>query len=149
MTTFVGIDPGKAGGIAFIFGNGGHTAMKMPETPQELAQLIREHRTEETWAYVERVSSSPQQGVVSAFTFGRGYGAILGVLAALEIPYDLVTPGVWQKAMGCLTRGNKNVSKSRAAAMFPSFKVTHWSADALLLAEYCRRQRCLLMGASA
>lgn len=141
MTTFIGIDPGVSGGIAVIFGNGGVDAFKMPDTPQAVAQLIREHRTDRTWAYLERVASSPQMGVVSAFTFGRGWGVIQGVLAALEIPYDLVTPTVWQKSMGCLTKGDKNKSKAKAAAMFPTIKVTHAVADALLLAEYCRRMR--------
>jgi hypothetical protein len=147
--TFFGFDPGVQGGIAVVFGSGGVDAFKMPETPQELAQLVREHMTGPNWAYVERVASSPQMGVVSAFTFGRGYGTILGVLAALEIPYDLVTPTVWQKAMGCLTRGDKHISKAKAAAMFPSIKVTNALADALLLAEYCRRMRGPMIGLGA
>lgn len=144
MATFIGIDPGVSGGIAFIWDRGYH-AVKMPETPQELAHLLRSEAGDGNprWAYVERVASSPKMGVVSAFTFGRGYGTILGVLAALQIPYDLVTPTVWQKAMGCLTRGDKNVSKGKAAAMFPTLKVTHALADALLIAEYARRMRGL------
>lgn len=145
MSVFIGIDPGVSGGVAFNWSSC-YSVVKMPETPQELAQLIRKECCidgEPVWAFVERVASSPQMGVVSSFTFGRGYGTILGVLAALEIPYDLVTPTVWQKAMGCLTRGDKSVSKLKAAAMFPKVKVTNWGADALLLAEYCRRQRGL------
>jgi crossover junction endodeoxyribonuclease RuvC len=149
--TFFGFDPGVSGGIAVLSPSGGADAWKMPQTPQELAQLIRDNRDrgDRAWAYVERVASSPQMGVVSAFTFGRGYGAIAGVLAALEIPYDLVTPAVWQKAMGCLTRGDKNISKAKAAAIFPALKVTHAIADALLLAEYCRRMRSAQLGIGA
>lgn len=41
--------------------------------------------------------------------------------------------------MGCLTNGDKNITKQRAQQLFPSAKVTHKIADALLLAEYCRR----------
>jgi hypothetical protein len=41
--------------------------------------------------------------------------------------------------MGCLTKGDKNVSKSRAQELFPSIKVTHAIADALLIAEHNRR----------
>lgn len=141
MTTFIGIDPGKAGGVAFARTDGSYSAAKMPDTPHELAHLLRNEVDGRAWAFVERVASSPQMGVVSAFTFGRGYGIIEGVLASLEIPYDLVTPSVWQKAMGCLSRGNKNITKACAARLFPSLKVTHAVADALLLAEYCRRLR--------
>jgi len=41
--------------------------------------------------------------------------------------------------MGCMTKGDKNVSKRKAQELFPSMKVTHASADALLIAEYGRR----------
>jgi hypothetical protein len=43
--------------------------------------------------------------------------------------------------MSCLTKGDKNVTKSRAQELFPEVKVTHAIADALLIAEYGRRIR--------
>jgi hypothetical protein len=61
------------------------------------------------------------------------------VLTALRVPYERVRPQAWQKAMGCLTKGDKNVSKRRAQELFPSLKVTHATADALLIAEFNRR----------
>jgi hypothetical protein len=78
-------------------------------------------------------------GVKSAFTFGEGYGRLQMALTALGIPYERIRPAMWQKAMGCLTKGDKNVSKSRAQELFPSIKVTHAIADALLIAEHNRR----------
>jgi hypothetical protein len=39
------------------------------------------------------------------------------------------------------TKGDKNVSKRRAQELFPQLKVTHATADALLIAEYGRRQK--------
>jgi hypothetical protein len=42
--------------------------------------------------------------------------------------------------MGCLTKGDKNVSKKRAQELFPSIKCTHATSDALLIAEYGNRQ---------
>ena len=60
-------------------------------------------------------------------------------LCAATIPYEEVTPQKWQKALGCRTGGDKNVSKARAQALFPLQNITHAIADALLLAEYCRR----------
>jgi hypothetical protein len=41
--------------------------------------------------------------------------------------------------MQCLTGGDKNISKRRAQELFPSLKITHAVADALLIAEYGRR----------
>jgi hypothetical protein len=47
---------------------------------------------------------------------------------------------VWQGALECLSGGSKNVTKLRAQQLFPGEKVTHGSADALLIAEYGRRR---------
>jgi hypothetical protein len=38
-----------------------------------------------------------------------------------------------------MSAGNKNVTKTRAAQLFPGVKMTHAIADALLIAEYGRR----------
>jgi hypothetical protein len=42
--------------------------------------------------------------------------------------------------MGCLTGGDKNVSKNRALELFPEVdevkKITHATADALLIGKY-------------
>jgi hypothetical protein len=80
-------------------------------------------------------------GVKSAFTFGQGYGRLEMALTAANVPFKRVTPQVWQKSMKCLTGGDKNISKGRAQEMFPSLKITHATADALLIAEYARITR--------
>lgn len=137
--TNIGIDPGVNGGIAWI-SNGKACAEKMPDTLQDLWELVRDiSMTEPCRAVLEAVSSSPQMGVVSAFTFGRGYGNLEMALTVCGIPFERVRPQVWQKAMGCMTKGDKNVTKQKAQEMFPGIKATHWSSDALLIAEYCRR----------
>ena len=115
---------------------------RMPETDADVyLALCDRFVTPSTVAkaVLERVSASPQMGVTSAFTFGKGYGGLRMALSAAGIPFDEVTPQRWQKAMQCLTGGNKNISKARAQQLFPSVKVTHYVADALILAEYCRR----------
>ena len=78
-------------------------------------------------------------GVVSAFTFGRGLGQLEGIITALGLPLERIAPQVWQKALGCLSKGDKNVTKRKAQELFPSLKITHATADALLIAEYGRR----------
>jgi hypothetical protein len=140
MRLFIGIDPGINGGIAFIPSTGDPWAHKMPETDKDLMELLRDSINIATpKALIELVHSSPQMGVKSAFTFGQGYGRLQMALTALGIPYERIRPAMWQKAMGCLTKGDKNVSKSRAQELFPSIKVTHAIADALLIAEHNRR----------
>jgi hypothetical protein len=143
-TLYIGIDPGKNGGISAITCEGEpFSADKMPSTALELVETL-EHVKEcanRVHCVLEKVASSPQMGVVSAFSFGQGYGRIEGVLASLRIPYAVTSPQAWQKALGCMTGGNKNVSKTRAMQMFPAWKITHAIADSLLLAEYCRRQQ--------
>jgi hypothetical protein len=140
MKLYLGIDPGLSGGIAFVPETGTPWAHKMPETDRDLLDLLSDNISLHTaTALLELVHSSPQMGVKSAFTFGEGYGRLQAVLTALRVPYERVRPQAWQKAMGCLTKGDKNVSKRRAQELFPTLKVTHATADALLIAEYNRR----------
>jgi len=140
MTT-IGIDPGKNGAIAWIT-DGKPCVEKMPETCQDLLELLNSIAFNVNWyikAYIEQVHSSPQMGVVSAFTFGQGFGHIEMALTAACIPFERVRPQQWQKSMGCMTKGDKNVSKAKAQELFPAMKVTHATADALLIATYGTR----------
>jgi Holliday junction resolvasome RuvABC endonuclease subunit len=148
MKAIIGIDPGSNGGIAWITSDGKSCVEKMPDTLQDLWELIDsiasvckyENRCACVKAYIEAVSSSPQMGVVSSFSFGRGYGNLEMALTAAGIPFERVRPQVWQKALGCMTKGDKNVSKSKAQELFPDRKVTHATADALLIAYYGTKQ---------
>ena len=139
MTTYLGIDPGANGGIAWIT-DGKACAEKMPDTLKDLWELIRDIKSiGDCTAVIEQVHSSPQMGVKSAFTFGNGFGHLEMALTAAAIPFDRVRPQVWQKALGCLTKGDKNITKQKAQEMFPIVKITHAIADALLIAEYNRK----------
>lgn len=145
--TFIGIDPGKAGGIAVVSSVFTDIA-PMPGTERDLLNLLLSIRKDHPevvecrpFAFLEFVSSSPQMGVKSAFTFGQGWGALRMALTCAAIPFETVTPGVWQRGMSCLTKGDKNVTKRRAQELFPGLKITHKTADALLIAEWCRRKK--------
>lgn len=139
---FIGIDPGASGGLACLNEDSSVLSVeKMPPTDRDILDLLKSWTTDqEAKASLEFVRSSPQMGVVSAFTFGCGYGGLRMALAASGIPFSQVTPQKWQLLMGCRSKGDKNVTKARAQELFPGVKVTHAIADALLLAEYCRRQ---------
>ena len=143
--TIIGLDPGSNGGIAWIT-DGKPCAEKMPDTLQDLWELIVSISLNAggggtgIHAYLEQVYSSPQQGVKSAFTFGNGFGHLEMALTAAGIPFTRVRPQIWQKELNCLTGGQKNITKQRAQELFPSIKVTHAIADALLIAKYGTQQ---------
>lgn len=147
--TIIGIDPGTNGGIAWIT-DGKPCVEKMPDTLQDLWELIQDIRAVSSpplgigdmnaMAYIEQVHSSPQMGVKSAFTFGNGFGHLEMALTAAGIPFTRIRPQVWQKELGCMTKGDKNITKRKAQELFPSLKVTHATADSLLIATYGTKQ---------
>ncbi len=137
---YIGIDPGVAGGISALRTDGSIVfAVKMPATERDVLDVLAGANQDGARAALEFVRAMPGMGVASMFQFGRGYGALRMGLIAAAIPFIEVTPQTWQKALGCRTKGDKNVSKARAQELFPTLKVTHSLADSLLLAEYLRR----------
>lgn len=141
---YIGIDPGQSGGIAVISARHEGDIIKtwkMPETERDIWLILPTARSINCFAFIESVHSMPKQGVSSSFKFGQNFGTLLGLLTASMIPFERVTPQKWQKAIGCMSKGDKNVTKRKAQELFPSVKVTHAIADALLIAEYCRRVR--------
>jgi hypothetical protein len=116
MTT-IGIDPGTNGGIAWIT-DGRACAEKMPDTLQDLWELVQDIQSNgQCHAFVEQVHSSPQMGVKSAFTFGQGFGQLEMALTAAGISFERVRPQVWQKSLGCMTKGDKNITSEGAGAI--------------------------------
>jgi crossover junction endodeoxyribonuclease RuvC len=141
---YIGVDPGASGGIVGINERGGPVGLwslqKM--TLQEIHAAFSALKAFEVplYAMIEKVHSMPKQGVASSFKFGMSYGALLSALCAPPaIKHELVPPHIWQKALGSLSRGNKNVTKQRAQSLFPTITMTHALADAFLIAEYGRR----------
>jgi len=123
----LGIDPGLDGALGLVESSLDVVlARDMPVAksgvgqrrelvPALLAELVRDWRPD--MAFVEKVHSMPKQGVASVFTFGKGYGVVLGVLAALDVPTHLVTPNTW-KAWARLGR-DKTGLRAMAARLFP------------------------------
>lgn len=150
---YIGIDPGVSGGIAVILPDEIRVS-KMPTTEADLLALLEPYGFDclscarPTVASLERVWAGPRMGSSSAFKFGAGVGRLRMVLTALRIPFSEVLPKDWQDVMRCRARGKgfgerndskaKNITKRRAQKLFPRLTITHWNADALLIAEYCR-----------
>jgi hypothetical protein len=142
----IGVDPGASGGIAVIHGNGSVDAWPVPDTERDVFEALRDIAAMPCRATIERVSPQPQNGAMGNFSFGRSYGGLRMALVAAGIPFDSVPPGVWQRAFSLPTlkaagsrTAKKNAHKARAQELFPSVKVTHAVADALLIAEWGRR----------
>jgi crossover junction endodeoxyribonuclease RuvC len=139
----VGIDPGQSGGIAWI-----ETALitprvagvaKMPDTEHDICAHLRALAAsygEPALVVLELVTPMPKQGLGSTWKFGQHYGTLRGILAALGWRYELIRPQRWQRALGCLTHGDKKITKAMAQRLFPGLTITHATADALLLAVY-------------
>jgi hypothetical protein len=88
------------------------------------------------------------------FKFGVSYGGLRMALTAAGIPFVAVPPRVWQAALGVEPRHHTKIGRRKvwtesqpqfkrrlkelAITLFPSEKVIGATADALLLACYCR-----------
>jgi hypothetical protein len=88
-----------------------------------------------------------KMGASSAFGFGKGVGIWIGIMTALEIPFEEVHPATWKKVMMPGMGREKGASVLKATQLFPSIarEITrvkdHGRAEALLLAEYGRKSR--------
>lgn len=150
MTQFIGIDPGLNGAVACIDGDAVwvervptvHLAKRRQPVIMGMVKLLERafYPTLTSFAILEAVHSMPKQGVASSFSFGRGFGMWEGILAALGIPYQLVSPQAWKAVMLRDTDKSKGAAKLVASRLWPALgKLTDGEAEALLLAEYGRR----------
>jgi len=155
---YVGIDPGASGGLAAI-SNFDSQVLSMPESERDIwnwfyqDRYFWQSRDVEIFAVVEQVGGYvPREGSgqpgSAMFKFGCSYGGLRMALTAAQIPFEAVIPRTWQKALGIASKGKqesrtqfKGRLKAKAQQLFPNVKITLATADALLLAEYCRRKR--------
>lgn len=145
----IAIDPGQKGAIA-ILQNGAVRAEPLPIAGKELdANALADTITAAapTLAAVEKCQAMPKQGVTSMFKFGKGYGALLGILAALDIPTELVTPQTWKRSVLIGTAKDKDAAIAYCRRVFPDVplvpprcrKPHDGIADALCLLVYSQR----------
>lgn len=161
---YIGIDPGASGGLACLSPSGDVcVAVKMPDVDGALLHWLRSHKAglggytfvamEQVGGYVRR-SEYGRSGADRArgshmFNFGANFGAArMAVVAATGHDPLLVTPPTWQRGLGISPRSKdeahvawKNRLKRLAQELFPGVRVTLSTSDALLIAEFCRRQK--------
>ncbi len=160
---YVGIDPGLNGAVAAITSkrrvvgvwDAPTSTVKRGKTnkrvyqPIIMANILRDlmQSTEIQIVGLEFVHAMPGQGVSSMFSMGMGVGMWEGVIAALQMPMEHVTPQRWKKLMlQAGTGDNKQASIIKAQQIFPKAAALYLTrkkddgrAEAMLIAEYLRR----------
>ena len=142
---YIGVDPGKKGGYAILFDDGGVFAHAWDDETF-IDDMSAASRAGKCMACVEKVGARPGQGVSSMFAFGKSAGFIEGVLAAYRIPYQLILPRKWKSEFNL---GSDKAQSIRVCKkLFPdtSLLATDRSrvdsdgvAEALLMAMYAKR----------
>jgi crossover junction endodeoxyribonuclease RuvC len=157
----IGIDPGFTGAIAVLTVADAPKLVALIDMPlraasrlnpgatknnidvHALAQFIKRWATdpnvELALAVVECVNAAPDQGVVSMFRFGEGFGMLKGVLAAFNVRLSLPLPAVWKAAMNVSHVKSTSLELARfhmGAIEDLRLNKHHGRAEAILLALY-------------
>jgi hypothetical protein len=157
---FIGIDPGKKGGIAVIHPSGSVEARQLPKIGLDidvtsLAKLMKSLPLE-SFAVIEAVHSISGSSAKSNFEFGESFGILKMGLSMTVTPHKLVTPKVWQKwafdgvtPIKTVKGGNDTKAMALVAVtrMYPTLNLAPTArstkfhtgmVDAVLLAAYAR-----------
>lgn len=141
----LGVDPGLSGAIAWYFPDTPEsvTVEDVPVVASEIDAATLTRRISQlrpTMAVIELVAARPGQGVSSMFKFGKAYGTVIGVVAALSIPVHFTSPQRWKKHFRL--DSDKEKSRREAIRLFPSNsasfcrKKDNGRAEAALIARY-------------
>ena len=99
---YIGIDPGKKGGIAILHEDGSlelktFALIGTEVDPKSIYEAILPNLAGEHIAGLEDVHSIHLSSAGSNFEFGRIKGVIEGILVASQASYLMVAPKTWQK----------------------------------------------------
>lgn len=123
MQKVIGIDPGLKGAAIFLDQDGHIRDTELmttfAESPASFFEFLS--RNKPAHVFLEKAQSMPKQGVTSMFSYGQGFGRIMGWLDSTLVPYTLISPIVWTKVMhrGCDGHDAKAKSKQAAQRLFP------------------------------
>ena len=144
------VDPGVGGGMALYDSADGTLELEKFTTEHEFITFARRLLTKDhqATAYVEDVPSYVSRATSNASSFKLGYnfGFEVGVLRGMDVPVNLVGPKSWQKGlrglkpkMGYTER--KRQLKDNAVRLYPDYKITNATADAVLILDWVLRQK--------
>ena len=148
LTKFIGIDPGKSGGITLISDEGIETT-KCPKEPSDMAiffeYFIGDTAPANIGILIERVWARPTNGSRHAFAYGFNYGIWFGIIARKDIALHTVLPNAWMQYFNC-PKGleyneRKRWFKEKAKELYPKIKkITLATADSILIAKYAKEE---------
>lgn len=155
---YVGIDPGANGACCALMDDGEISLLKHDSASEH-----------DQWEWVTQFIGSPCHALIEQQTArpsripdGKGgwretvlastvhlfgsYRDLRTMLVCAAIPFEDCPPKRWQNGLHVPPKDKgdsdsvwKNKLKSKALSLFPHVKVTLWNADAILIAEWCRR----------
>lgn len=159
--THIGIDPGK-GSFLSVLRDDQVLFYQIPMIGKEidmegLKKVFKGIAGADSHAVIEDVHSVFGSSAKSNFEFGRVVGILESMLVAFDIPYTKIQPKKWQSSLweGVPLQKKPNgktdtkaTSLIAAQRLFPTVDLRkserakvpdHNKVDALLIAEYCRR----------
>lgn len=174
-TIFIGIDPGLTGAIGVIQPHNTYV-IDMPVLTiegkrvrsrktgkvkskkkhvyniKELNKIIIDIKTTaitlnmDVEAWIEKSQAMPDQGGVSNFNYGFGYGVINAVVVCNNIRKELIHPRTWKNKIMYGQGKEKDAAVYKAQQLFPELEfcgprggLLHGRAEAMLIAEYGKR----------
>jgi hypothetical protein len=144
MITYLCIDPGAKGGMAFLKKDGTTQAAALPSlTYDALSELTMDQYTVVIEDVPKFAGRMIPQSATASLHFGFGY--LCGHFEARGFRVIKVRPQEWQKTIGIGTKGDltsaqwKRKLRDEAVRRFPSIDVTLQTADALLLLDHARQ----------
>ncbi len=166
---YLGIDPGLDGALAVICPSGDVHFMNTPTLKVKPNSEKRSYDLRAMWTAlgegwarssngvfvcIETQQSMPGMSAPAVFSTGFGYGLWVAFLTAGKTPWMGVRPHIWKRRLEIPKGAGKDASLDLALRLFPGAygqlqtkrgevtkKDIEGRADALLLAEFGRRQR--------
>lgn len=152
---YIGIDGGNAGALVVLQGRNILEKVVMPTMPttdsrneydcQKIIAFLAKYP--DAVVVLEKAHAMPKLGTVQAFNFGKSFGMMIGILAALKMRYHIVHSRTWQTMLfRDQPHGDtKKASRVVAQRLFPeenfvptikSKKVHDGLTDATLIAYF-------------
>lgn len=154
----LGVDPGLSGALALLSDEGrviwcrDMPTLRATRSRREIdgpavVEVLRAWHWQAGGIHmtIEMPGVRPMQHAAAGIKTGISWGRIVGIAEALQIPYEIVSPQRWQKAiLGDVPKGcSKDMARSMAQRLWPKADLgkrkTQDRSDALCLAEYGRR----------
>lgn len=144
---WIGIDPGAKGAMAILGGQNGPEIIPF-DTKEYMARLwTLKAEYKDCICCIEAVQPIRGNGIIALFRLGQSYGWLLGILDAIGVPYQPITPQKWKKEFGLTSDKAKSIEVCRRLYPDVNLKRTERSkkdddnmAEALLMATYAKRK---------